>query len=271
MAHNITYDDVLISPNQVSDQSSRFDNLQCNPYIFCNARGKEYLPFVSAPMDSIPSPQFIEATKDRIFAVFSHRFQPIEAQLEHLRLGAQAVIGLNTSIKDIETLINTGCQHILLDVANGGNYHVSDKLETLQYLRKEGIYLWAGNVASSQPYNLLSPLCDFVRVGIGGGCFTPEQQVKTTDGLKAISEIQPNDYVFTHTGAARKVKATISYWKEEEIQVVNDIRCTKNHEFFVVHKKNAAKVSDKKTLDQYGYWIEAQHLDKSKHLLVEWE
>jgi IMP dehydrogenase len=185
---NLTYDDVLIWPTQMSDQSSRFDNEQCNPFILCPKRNREYLPIVSAPMDSIPSPEFIELAKDRVFAVFSHRFQSIAEQVEHIKLGAQAVIGLNTSAEDIKLLVDAGCTHLLLDVANGGNVHVISKLESLQYLREQGVYLWAGNVATNNVYSRVARYCDFIRVGIGGGsaCTT---RVNTGIGVGNVTAI----------------------------------------------------------------------------------
>lgn len=180
----LTYDSVLISPDRVSDISSRFDDKQCNPYV----EDTKLLPVVSAPMDSISCASFIEASKDRIFAIFSHRFQDPVQQRQHILAGAQAVIGLNTTRKTLDVYLEAGATHVLLDVANGGNVAVLKKLEELQYLRREGIYLWAGNVASSATYASLAPLCDYVRVGIGGGsaCTT---RVNTGVGVGNITAI----------------------------------------------------------------------------------
>jgi hypothetical protein len=41
-----------------------------------------------------------------------------------------------------------------------------------------------------------------------------------------------------------------------------------NHEFYVVNKTDFDLITDE-NIEDYAYWIEAEHLDKSKHLLVE--
>lgn len=157
----LTLDDVLIVP-KFSNVASRFSD-DMNPYVF----GK--LPIVSAPMDTILSEEFINLTKDRVFALFSHRFQTLDEQILHLKAGANgAVIGLKDTEQDIIKLIKSGAKHILLDVANGGNIEVVKKLESLQHHRGK-IELWAGNIATAECYRQIVWLCDFVRCGIGSG------------------------------------------------------------------------------------------------------
>lgn len=179
----ITYDDVLIKPRDASNITSRFDSTQCNPYVT-----ESFLPVVSSPMDTIPCEQFIEAGKNRIYVIFSHRFQTIEGQCKHIRLGAQAVIGINTTQQELDQLLNAGATHVLLDVANGSNVAVNKKLDELQHLRSHNIKLWAGNIATGESYRGIARLCDFVRVGIGGGsaCTT---RINTGVGVGNITAI----------------------------------------------------------------------------------
>jgi IMP dehydrogenase len=189
----LTYDDVLIVPNVVSSIRSRFNPAEINPYT---PSGR--LPIVNAPMDTVASPDFILAAKERLEAVFTSRFldasplsfSPYGEEFEqHLRLGAQPVIGLDTNLELIKTwIIKWDCRHLLLDVANGGNVAVIDKLIELQPLRELGVKLWAGNVASIETYAALSHLCDFIRVGIGGGSVC-ETRINTGVGIGNITAI----------------------------------------------------------------------------------
>lgn len=189
----LTYDDVLIVPNLVSSIRSRFNPAEINPYT-----PSGHLPIVNAPMDTVASPEFILAARERLEAVFTSRFldasplssSPYGEEFEqHLRLGAQPVIGLETSLELIKTwIIKWDCRHLLLDVANGGNVAVIEKLNELQPLREQGIKLWAGNVASIETYGALCHLCDFIRVGIGGGSVC-ETRINTGVGIGNITAI----------------------------------------------------------------------------------
>jgi IMP dehydrogenase/GMP reductase len=60
----------------------------------------------------------------------------------------------------------------------------------------------------------------------------------------------------------------MTFQRDEEIVEVNNISCTKNHEFYVVRKSDAALVTED-NIHQYAFWIEAEHLNEDEHLLVE--
>lgn len=178
---DLTFDDVLINPI-VSTIRSRFSK-DVNPYIF----GK--LPLVSSPMDTICCEKFIDAAKDKLFVIFSHRFQSTENQLAQIRYGASgAVIGLQTPIEEINEYVVAGAKHVLLDVANGANIEVLEKLKTLQHFRRIGVYLWAGNVANAESYLYIAPWCDYVRCNIGSGSAC-QTKIATNCGRGALSTI----------------------------------------------------------------------------------
>lgn len=192
---DLTFDDVLINP-VFSTITSRFGK-DVSPFY----EGK--LPLVSSPMDSIFSKQFAQETKDKIFAVFSHRFQSKEAQIQNLIDGANgAVIGLQTTHTEILEYLKFGAKHILLDVANGGNIAVVQKLDEIQWVRDRAS-LWAGNVANKETYFHLREICDYVRCNIGSGqaCLT---RIRTNCGRSSLSTIL--DCVeFYHEGMAKIV------------------------------------------------------------------
>ena len=60
------------------------------------------------------------------------------------------------------------------------------------------------------------------------------------------------------------------FHKNEEIISINGIECTKNHEFYVIEKKDAHLVNDN-NIHEYAKWVEADSLDKERYLLIELE
>ena len=157
---------------------------------------------------------------------------------------------------------------VCIDVANG--HHILMK-EMINYVKSidSRLPIMAGNVATSSGYKYLADLgVEAVRVGIGGGCFIPGSLVMTSDGYKPIESISIGELVLTHNGRMRKVINTMTFQRDEEIVEVNNISCTKNHEFYVVRKSDAALVTED-NIHQYAFWIEAEHLNKDEHLLIE--
>lgn len=168
----LTFDDVLIEPT-ISSVLSRFNDDECLPFVYEN--GRKCLPIVSSPMDSIPSPEFIDEASEKLMSVFSCRFLSLERQVEHIRRKpgyVGGVIGLNSTEAELQTLINAGAYDICVDVAYGANEHVKRFLsqDFLQNRRKNGVIkLWGGNAANAEGYVYLSDVCDFVRVSVGSG------------------------------------------------------------------------------------------------------
>lgn len=192
---DLTYDDVLINPI-FSTISSRFGS-DISPYY------ENKLPIVSAPMDSIFCKRFAEAANNKLFVIFSHRFQTKQEQIQDLIDGANgAVIGLQTSDSEILEYLKYGATHILLDVANGGNILVVEKLNSLQWVRNRAS-LWAGNIANKETYFHIRGICDYVRVGIGGGsaCLTRRNSFIGRGNLSAILDCTK----FYHEGMAKIV------------------------------------------------------------------
>lgn len=162
----LAYNDLVIVPNKVSMIRSRGD---INPFVLSDTVGDLRLPIVSAPMDAVVSLPFFEIAIPKIHTAFTCRFLPLSEQIDHIHAGASPVIGLDTSDEQIRDFIDMGSSAILLDIANAGNGAVIEKLRYLQWIREEGLTLWAGNVAHENTYAAVAPYCDYIRVGIGGG------------------------------------------------------------------------------------------------------
>lgn len=175
--YQLTYDDILLNQAPVSDINSRYGS-NINPY-HRNENGYyqkpfDALPVVGSPMPSIAGHDFMDAITDstyKPFAVFADRFRP-EHELDEMYMrGCGISIGLDYPIdKLIHKVSEYEIAHVLIDIANGNLDSLYDSLLKLQDLRfDEGVFIWAGNVTNELAYARLAGLCDYIRVGIGGG------------------------------------------------------------------------------------------------------
>lgn len=211
-----------------------------------------------------------------------HINQHVHANQEHYRKNIACAIGIGVDYQErFKALYTVGCRIFCLDTANGANEMVG---EAVNWIRKyddeiytinkfdetrgifatcpkslrEKVYIIAGNVASKQGYQYLAQLgVDAVRVGIAGGCFTPNMGVITDNGIKKIKDIKLGDRVYSHDESLNIVENKFEFDRNEEIIVINDIECTKNHEFYVVEVKYENIVTDE-NIKQYAKFVTAE-------------
>jgi hypothetical protein len=107
---------------------------------------------------------------------------------------------------------------------------------------------------------------DIVKVGIGPGCFISGTKVTTDVGKKRIEQIAVGDNVLTHRGRYRKVIGTKSRIEKSTIIDINGIKCTKNHEFYVIKKSDKDLVNEE-NIEKYAKWVKAEDLSDD-YLLV---
>jgi len=161
------------------------------------------------------------------------------------------------------------CPNILIDIANGHMYKLIDIIKEIKQ-KYPNIILMVGNVANPDTFiNLGLAGADYVRCSIGTGCFISGQNIKLKNENKNIKNINIGDEVLTHLNEYKKVTNKFEYDINEEIYEINDIKCTQNHEFFVIEKQYENIVNDENLL-QYAKWISAKDLDINKHLLVQY-
>jgi IMP dehydrogenase len=273
MKECLTYDDVGIKP-LLSDIKHRED---CNTITRVTKNVYLDIPIVSSPMDTVTDYKMC-LEMDRLGGMgFLHRFKSSHKIAKTIRwfrnekpdgtIGAS--IGVTGDyLKQAQLYVYSGAQIILIDVAHGHHILVKEAMEKIKNEVKGQFDLLVGNIATKEA---AKDLCEWgadgLRIGIGGGCFTPGMEVLTDNGLKRIIDIELNDMVYTHTGELKPVINKLEFDRDEEIIEINDIECTKNHEFYVIHKKYKDVVDDD-NLDKYAEWVEADNLTDD-YFLVE--
>lgn len=283
----LTFDDVQIVP-KYSEVASRS---HCDTTTEFTQNYKLEIPLVASPMASVCGVDMAKTMWELGGVGIIHRFNTVDEQVEMVKdvksyireesrglkitlkvrkpVIAAAVGAKEADIYRAEGLLSAGVNVILIDVAHGEHRSVRDTLDEIQRLRRRYEFdIIAGNIATQEAAETLESWgADALRVGIGGGCFTPNMQVRTTDGLKPIKDVQIGDMVYTHTGNIKSVIDKLTFDRDEEIYEINGIECTHNHEFYVVHQKYESVVTDENYHD-YAEWISAENLT-DEYFLVE--
>jgi len=229
-------------------------------------------------MDRVWSPEMDEClTSKQIITVVHRYFKNAEAQLKacpHRDKNKQyrffAVGSIHGQHKKswINYLSNNCITNFCVDMAHGDTEAC---VETVEYIKSLGlaVKVMAGNIATKSGFKRLENAgADMIKIGIGSGCFIPGTMITTIDGSEKIENIKNGQMVLTHDGTFEPVIATLTYDTEEPLCVVNDeITCTRNHEFYVVHKSDASKVNDD-NIHMFAKWIRADELSE-EYMLIE--
>jgi hypothetical protein len=156
---------------------------------------------------------------------------------------------------------------VCVDVANG---YMPKLLEFVKELRNEfpHLLIMVGNVVTGDiTQDLIINGADIVKVGIGPGCFHGDMKVKTDNGLKEIKDVSIGDKVLTHTGEYKEVVNKFEFTNHKKYIKINNIKCTPEHKFYVVNKKDLPKITND-DYKEYAYWCQAKDLNTEKQLLV---
>ena len=280
----LTYDDIQLIPRKSSINSREDISLKTR----LSERYSLINPFVASCMDTVCEYEMAYRMYQYGGVGCIHRFMSIDQQADQIsKLSTKikenpldlwgtlaapifAAIGVNWEIdRDrAKQLVQNGANVLLIDVAHGHHTKVLDMIDWCKSILPKNIDIIAGNIATSEAaIELQDHGVNGLRVGIGGGCFTPNMEVKTNNGLKQISEIKINDFVLTHTGKYQRVINKFEYNKNEEITIINGIESTNNHEYYVVHKKYKNIITDDNIIN-YAMWIRADELT-DEYLLIE--
>jgi len=181
LKYSFGYDKVSLVPRVKSSLESR-DNVDIG-VNFGNTK-------LSSPLIASPMPDVCES--DMAIALWNlgafgiiHRFMSSQEQIKHyLKVyenyaKAGAAIGINGDWQErYDALFDAGCRVFCIDVANGFSSNIKNVID---YLKKDDVYIIAGNVASKEGYQYLDDLgVNAIRCGIasGGVCST-----KTETGI----------------------------------------------------------------------------------------
>lgn len=269
----LNYDDITIVPEVVTDIESR---KECDPYDEFG-----YLPIFASPMSSVVS---IENAKDfnrnKIRCVIPRSYS-IEDRVKYLLSNSVNFVAFSLNeARDLfidggfeklspEIMIFMEQFKVCIDLANG---HMKSLLELVKEIKEkwgDKILIMTGNIANPETYKHYEEAgVDYCRLSIGTGCFTGDMLVATSNGLKPIKEIKVGDKVKTHTGGYEEVTDTMSFYRNEKLYDIDGIKCTGNHEFYVINQEDSDKVTEDNIKD-YAFWIRADKLDKKKHFLIQ--
>ena len=168
--YSFGYDKICLIPRIKSTLISR-DNTDTSVEF---ANYKITCPIIASPMpDVCESDMAVNLFKLGAYGII-HRFMSKEDQVKNFKItldnfcSSGSSIGINSDWKErYLALKEVGCKVFCVDVANG----FSSNVETvINYLKKDGNYVIAGNVASKEGYYYLDQLgVNAIRVGIAGG------------------------------------------------------------------------------------------------------
>ena len=186
----LTFDDVLLLPKYSDVLPSETDiSLRLTKKILLK------VPFLSSAMDTVTESKMAIALASAGGIGIIHRNLNVKAQSKELlkvkkkKLNVGAAIG--TNLDDIErakSLIDNGCDLIVIDTAHG---HSKKVLETLTKLKKMNIMvpICVGNIATADAARkLYNNGADIIKVGIGPGSICTTRMVAGI-GVPQISAI----------------------------------------------------------------------------------
>lgn len=168
--HSFGYEKICLIPRTKSTLSSR-DHADSSVNFANNTIS---CPLVASPMpDVCESEMAISLFNLGAFGII-HRFMSKEDQVKQYEkviensCDAGSSIGINSDWKErYESLYEAGCKTFCIDVANGFSSNVEN---VINYLKRNDVYIIAGNVASKEGYGYLNDLgVNAIRVGIAGG------------------------------------------------------------------------------------------------------
>ncbi len=277
-----TYDDICIMQNY-SEAVSRNDADISVKYRYGSSIYSTRNPIIVSPMIHTASKKMITQSLFNGMIFVMHRYfktpeEQITAVLETLSeetFSSNYWLDLKTlyfavgqCTKWIDHLYGRGVRNFCCDFSHGYSLQCINTIKYIKALDKDN-HVMAGNVETYDGYMTLCKCgADMIRVGIASGCFTADMEVMTSSGLKKISDIKNGDLVKTHNNRYRKVINTLSYYSDAAIiQINNKIKCTPNHEIYIIDKNNKHKVNES-NIHKFARWIRADELTNDM-LLIE--
>lgn len=274
----LSYADLTVIPAPISEIDSR---KECN--IFYEDGN---LPIFTAPMMTVVNEYNYNLYEDNKINVIIPRTVKYKQRLDFLNKGKWVALSLKEFHKlfcifrdDEKPKMKSKKKYkVCIDMANGHMHSLyNETFEAKRIAKNFGyeVIIMVGNIANPETYRWIceNTYVDYVRCAIGSGsnCFVDGTKIKMKDGTeKNIEDIQLGDEIKILSNKSQKVLSTIRYKVNKICNINNEIKCTDNHKFFVINKKDKDIVNEQ-NLMKYGYWVEANQLNKDLHLLVKSE
>lgn len=253
------FDDILLEPAVLSEISSR---KEVNPFY------DGHLPIMTAPMDTVISNKNAQIFQEHgVVTVMPRNTKQIFGIGDFYSYGLDEFIEKYIKVERLIVLT----EHVLIDVANGHMKKLYDATKKAKELYGEKLVLMIGNVANPQTFKEYADIgVDYIRIGIGNGCFIDNTMVTTKNGQIPIQDIKDGDLVLTHNKQYKEVVGTKRFAYDGELIKINDgIICTPDHEFYVVNKKYSDIITED-NIHNYSEWISAMELyNNPDYLLIE--
>lgn len=242
----------------------------------CNTKKNGMLPIFTAPMSSVLNEKNYKVFKDNGIIPIIPRTVNIEKRNELVKDGVWVSYSLNEFkifVSENES-VNPETK-ICIDLAKGNLTTIFEIAKQAKEKYGNNIILMTGNISNPETYKEYCRAgIDYVRlaIGSGAGCFDDGTMITMYDGTKKkIEDVLVGESVLTMNGNPGIVSSRIRYKsKEKKLKINNEIIATENHKFFVINKSDTEKINDRNIMD-FGYWIEANKLDKNNHLLVKFK
>lgn len=261
----LTYNDISLVP-QYCPMTSRLDSrIDLNTTLTPSL--KLGIPIISANMDCVTGPEMAIKMAQlgglgilhRFFRSNDDRYKAVNEIAEY----ADPVVTLGISSEELifaEKLMSVGVNDICIDIAHAHAIKMQAFLHSLRNICGNNVNFIVGNVSTTDGAKWLHEVCgvNCIKVGQGPGCFVAGTLVKTTNGYCNIEDLQNGDMVFTHKGVYKPVVGSLLRTAEEIITINEEIHCTPNHEFYVLHKKYVDMPES--DIHLYAEWVPAERL-----------
>ena len=188
---SLTFDDVLLLPRYSNILPSQTDiSLELTKKI------KLKVPFLSSAMDTVTEAKMAIAIAQAGGIGIIHRNLNIKKQTKEIvlvkkrKLLVGAAVGTNNEdIKRAKSLIDCGCDLIIIDTAHGHSEKVLNTLYKLKKIRGN-VPICVGNIATGEAAKkLFDSGADIIKVGIGPGSICTTRMVAGI-GVPQISAIK---------------------------------------------------------------------------------
>jgi len=199
-----------------------------------------FLPLITAPMYSVVDEHNYQVFLDNKIQVCLPRSNKFKKR----NVGCFEALSLDEFKQyycDKHITINE-VHRVCCDTANGNIPALHDAIRQAKEIHGDKLVIMAGNVASVEAFvDLAKTGCDYIRVGIGGGCLAANTRILMANGTyKNIIDIQVGDYVINKDGKPVKVINTLYSGKKK----VSKIKHNAFYNPLIITNDHQVRVSD---------------------------